>query len=421
MSVNTLIATLGRPQKEHKEGQLDAEYDLVDYQLPNELGGDTIKKPYLHLVLQELLQVEKVIMLGTHQSGWDELLWYLSTQQGGSNGEIEDLYFKVGTAREENDIGDLVPELEQAYSRLTGVEYHLIVHGLLANEGDMYALFGELLKHLDHDAKLYLDITHDFRHIPMVLYSFIVLVTAMREQVEIDGIYYGMVSGPPKEKKGPVINLLPTIDFLNLSRAVTSFFGFGELRELAAFYGSHASRKVGQELQVLSRYLDLSIAKGLNPAVRQVQGSLSQGSPVEHPLLGRLSSLVKEELEPLNSEGAAWKQQMQMALWHWRHRRYQEALTLANEAITTWFLEERNEDWGDLDKRKIGVRELYVEFDMFKRRHGIFKLAEKINDYRNLCNHGGTMADLKRKKIAQAPKKIDAIFEELEGFLSRRA
>ena len=174
-----LITILGKARKKDGGDYTSARYDFGD-------GREPIETKYLGLALQQRLQSDTLIVLGTSGSMWDNLFDSLGLYDShpGAMGELID-------AAQNDAVTDaqLAP-LAQAASSVLGktVICETIPYG--RDEAEQIAIISQILGYFGKGDRAILDITHGLRHLPLLIEHIANLLPTLKD-VAIENIYYG--------------------------------------------------------------------------------------------------------------------------------------------------------------------------------------------------------------------------------------
>jgi len=204
--MTTLISFLGKGQADKKTGYRTARYQF----------DDTVREvPYFGLALAEHIQPERLILIGTAGSMWDVFF----EQQGAPDEQILDLIDAVNEQRVDEAL------LEQHEKRLTeklGRPVKCLLIPYARDEGEQVAVLGQLAGSVEQNEHIVLDVTHAFRHLPMLA-----LVAARYlahvSGVSIKGIYYGALEMTPPDGATPVLRLDGMLRLLDWVEALATY------------------------------------------------------------------------------------------------------------------------------------------------------------------------------------------------------
>lgn len=182
-----LISALGtgslKEEHTHK-----GEYEPAVYKL---LGSDReYKTSFVAAALSEYLMVDRIFLIGTSKSMWDEVYNYFSKV---SKQQFYESYwvelgekvasFKAGDIKiNENDLENVNKAIDGYLkdirgTALGGSHCYIIDYGL--NEAELWNNFDVIMRmgdNLKEGDEIYLDITHSFRSIPLFNYLMLDLI-----------------------------------------------------------------------------------------------------------------------------------------------------------------------------------------------------------------------------------------------------
>ncbi|MDR0891132.1 MAG: TIGR02221 family CRISPR-associated protein [Mediterranea sp.] len=99
------------------------------------------------------------------------------------------------------------------------------------DEKEIWEIFKEIVKLIEDRDELYLDLTHGFRYLPMLL---LVLGNYLKllKKVQVKHISYGNYEARDKANNAPFVNLLPFSALQDWTMAAKSFVKYGKVEEL---------------------------------------------------------------------------------------------------------------------------------------------------------------------------------------------
>jgi CRISPR-associated Csx2 family protein len=179
---------------------------------------------------------------------------------------------------------DATRELEEKGFEVT---IHRIPEG--KNEDEVWEIVRRVTDATVGSDAVVADVTHAFRHIPMVIFSALALVSA-RGKATIQGIYYGAYE-TKLDGKVPILSLSPLIDLLDGYHAVRQFRETGD------------GRRIGELLDRLNaRMWRASVGSDafsdLTKGILKVGVSLGSGLPLEAGIWARA---VVDKLEEIRT------------------------------------------------------------------------------------------------------------------------
>lgn len=194
---------------------------------------------FLHAVLGWLREhrrkrVDRVVVLGTAGSMWDELVLALcGNQDEEEQKRVEALYFElVSKVDAQSTIPENIREAEKELSRALGTEVHAEMVPAGVNSEEQAKILAALQQHVYEEDNVYIDVTHGYRHQPMLALGAAVLLSRVRN-VHIEDIFYGANEmRPANEGLTPVVSLRWLLDLLSWADSVHQLRLGGQLRAL---------------------------------------------------------------------------------------------------------------------------------------------------------------------------------------------
>ena len=356
-----LISFLGTGKM--KDGDnAKGEYEYANYQIDN-------KTPYKAAFIADALikaySIDKVVLIGTVKSMWDEVY---------ANFAGDDL---------DSDIWENLQKIRQSVShkselalkgidKETGVEIEvaketiekvlpgndskivLIKYGLDETEIDdnISKILG-IEEYLSDNDEIYFDITHGFRSLPMVLMnSIIYLQNVSNKKLTIKKITYGNLDVSSELKYAPVIDLSKLLNLSDWINGAYAFKEFGKGYLIAKLLGYNPKegkdegektedKKIGEKIYKFSNVMG---ADFLSDAIKQVKEFANDYSTIEDAHYNQIAkilipSIIKNYLnqfgiskeEKINDS----KYQYEIAKWHLEHMNYSSAIIDILEALFT--------------------------------------------------------------------------------------
>ncbi len=374
-----LISTLGRGQKEN--GKYD--YKEGVYLLPD---GREVRTKLVSKALIDYIKPDEVYILGTRESLWD-----------------------------------LADELIGSYRKV------LIPYGI--NKEEFWEMFKIIHKEVDVSGKdIYLDITHGFRTIPLLVSTVVNLFSKVKG-ARVKGLFYGIFEAKDEKGRIPVVDLLPILELNEWIEGFTLFKNYGDGDFLAELIEEKLSglkpelRREAGDLKKLPKLLrKYSQAVGFTAVnfIPEFTGQVVQlinnikSVPADFNSMELLKASLNETYEEVKKEDAEeWKNQYKIVKWLFNKRRYSQATIALEECIFTYVLEKLGIDILNQDIRK----KLGGIFNKDKNQHEIFsqelnELFSKIQDLRNKTGHAFMQKNATEGHIKDAIDKLKNYIEE---------
>jgi len=200
----TLISFLGKGRIDPRTGYRTARYRFDD---------DFIREvPYFGLALAEYLKPTRLILVGTAGSMWDVFF----DQQG----ELDEALIDA-VAGERVDEPLLTAHKDRLGARL-GIPVECRIIPYARDTSEQVEILVHLAQAVRSGEKIALDVTHGFRHLPMLA-----LVAARYlshvAKVEIEDIYYGALEMTPPRGETPVLRLGGMLTLLDWVEALATY------------------------------------------------------------------------------------------------------------------------------------------------------------------------------------------------------
>lgn len=276
-------------------------------------------------------------------------------------------------------------------------------------EDEIWDVFAVVYEQLHENDRVWLDITHAFRSIPLFM---LVLLNYSQflKQVQLEAIYYGAFEKlgpaykvremPLVERNAPVLDLHSFVALMDWTKAASDFVDFGNSKRL----GVLAQKSVSGVLRE-TRGKDSSAA-----ATRRLADALpsftdkmltNRGKDIFHgkelgvilEALDQVEEVVSTPFRPLfaniKKEMEVFREQSNVmngfaaAYWCWKNNYLQQCITLLYENSITWVCLRFDLDWEMKSKREFissALKCLSEKKDPLQ----FFKTEEALRDYEKL-------------------------------------
>ena len=371
-------------------------------------------------------------------------------------------------AKESNWVDDATKKREGLETILKKKMYAFHTHSLEnlpdgKDEKELFEIFKSIYSVLQHEDILYFDITHGFRSLPMLA---LVLVNYAKflKNIEVRSITYGNFEARTnlgEETIAPIIDLLPLSQIQDWTFATADFLKNGnadQYEELVKAYRKSVftgyrvgDRKEAEALEKLTRSLrkvidDFQTCRGENIIRAKNMDSLQSnikelGMTVIEPLNPVLKKM-EEAFGKFNSSSNCLNG-FDAAKWCIEHNLYQQAATILQESVVTFFCEKykmdikkdserkyvnmafafsyklKNKETSETNKNKIRKEidesealKALMEDELLKRQE-VIDAFNKLTHERNDLNHNGMREQPHASDVIK--KNIRNAFEALLG------
>lgn len=361
------------------EGYRPANYKFAD--------GTVISSTFIAKALKEYYNIDKLILIGTAHSMWDEV--YKDLGEQGSM-FTEDTYKHLKTVcnssshRKNYLSGDDVNTIKNRLgknSQVIIIKYGLDEKEIAYNTRQIF----QIEKMMEYGDQVYLDITHSFRSLPIYLMNCLIyLKNVCEKNLTIESISYGMLDVSkefPTGKKTivggkeadelwtPVVELKKILEVQDWIIGAYNFKEFGNTYKIASLLENDTSGRYGEVASQIREFADIKNLNYLNMymnATCQLQ-QLTKGNML--PDMGRmvLVPMFKDFIQQFPHDMQLSKYQIRMSRWHNERHNYGFALMLLVEAIISFCCEIREwnpNDRYDREDAKTEMKEKFSKIDL---------------------------------------------------------
>lgn len=379
-------------------------------------------------VLIQHLKIDEVIVIGTLKSMWEELYRVLSEEEFYDEELAFSTSVKIDSFNCETDIskGEIIMKMLAQIKNL-----HPIIINYGINQEEITNNINKILSIdniLENGDEIYIDITHSFRSLPLMLNSAINYVSEVsKKKIQIKGIYYGMleVSSPKELGYTPVVQL-NSINVLNdYITGAYEFQNMGTAYKLSDLLKDQ-NKSYSVVLDDFSQSQSLNHIYDLKSQVQKLKSITSNKlSPVQEkvimPMLQKF--LMKFENAKMDSHF-----QIELADWMFAHKQYGYTAIILIESIITkgceiLSIEASNKNNRELVKKIIidsgkSEKKREINFDKFSHvQIGSFtsfhKLWGNINKIRKSVAHSIDTNISKTKMI----KELEMYIKETKDII----
>ena len=353
-----LISFVGTGKFQTHDMRATRDYQKTNYRLD---GLDIGEFPFMAAGLTQHHHVDKVILIGTAHSMWEEVYRYFTELHGKviNDDTYYDLadYCEGATAISPLDIPHK-DEVEQAVGNA-----HVVItrYGLDTKEIDENnnIVLG-IQQYLSNGDEVMVDITHSFRSLPIMIMNLLIYMqNVSRKNITITHIYYGMLEMFNENKKASATGkgFAPIIDLKNILTLNEWIIGAYSFSQYGNAYKISELLK-GIDNDTSSRLKSFSDEMNLNhlDAIEDEAGKLSSlKNKTYDSLLPEM--IVKPVVADFLKEFGAVKNnhalfQYRLAKWHCEHMNYALSLICLKESIITHICQQEGKDWKSKDERE---------------------------------------------------------------------
>lgn len=373
--------------------------------------------------LQKEKTYDKVFILGTIDSMWSTLYAHCIS----SNNKIDDDNLKIWEDLQDiskepnyNRRNELLSFASNEFTSFIGVKTECIFIEVGKNNSEFWNIFESISNIPSDNQSISIDITHGLRFQPFFLVLALNFVSSIKENINIDNIYYGALELTDSyfDGKTPIFDLKPILEIMDWVNAAKSFQKYGDITQLIQLFKQQdVPSQTIQAATLFSNTLKLNIldSKQIKNAANQFNSKIislvNQKNPNLKPL-ELLQDLVKDYPNKILRSKKNWETTLFLA-----ERNLLSDNQLGFSIIATWeaLILRLAEIYNNVDSSDNNI---YSNLSRIARNRktsnldpslkGFHENASKLNEMRN------TVAHIRRTTaidINQIPIEYPKIFE----------
>lgn len=362
------------------------EYRKANYTINGESIGNF---SFVSLALKEKYKAQKVLMIGTVRSMWEEVYKNLKQMKDKDYQAINDsFYFDIAEHCEKSNYNSelYIPHKEEIEKELgEGSHISLIKYGLNEQEiQDNINIILSLDDYIKDGDELIVDITHSFRSLPvMVMQLLIYLKTISKKNIRITHIFYGMLDITKELGHTPIVDLTSILNINDWIIGAYAFKNYGN--------GSIISKQMEDENKSVAALIDdFSKAMSLNH-IQAIKKQVQRLSSIKNTTYSNkipemiIPPSIKEFIDTFDRIEKNSLFELKLAEWQSHHHNYAAAYISLIEAIITYVCENNGLDHTNPDNRKDAKD---IIFDRRKPEYSTIKnMFDKLNTNRKKVAH----------------------------------
>ncbi|RDE50645.1 MAG: TIGR02221 family CRISPR-associated protein [Candidatus Accumulibacter meliphilus] len=370
--MSTLISFLGKGQADPQTGYRTANYRFDD--------GFSRRVPFFGLALAEYLKPDRLVLVGTASSMWDVFFH----REGADDEAVLQLMAAVETGEVDQDMLELP---RRQLSERLGVAVDCLLIPYARDAAEQAGILRLLAAVVPPAEELYIDVTHGFRHLPMlalVAARYLARVVG----VKVQELYYGAFEMTTPEGETPVLRLGGLLAMLDWVDALASYDKDGDYGAFSPLLAADGMEKGRADLLARAAYFE----RTNNPV--KAREKLNSVFPSVEAHRGPLGELFGETL----AKRISWFRAPMRNDWEltladaYRERGdYLRAATFMYEAFVTGACNVRRvnpNEFRERDEARSGAREAQPAF-------------RELENLRNAMAHGV------RPRAAQEARTLD--------------
>lgn len=205
-----LVSTLGRARLDPRTG-----YKMARYRFDSNSVQET---PFLGLALRGICQPDRMMVLGTTGSMWDVLI-----EHHAEDGSLEDKRIELMEAVQKESVdAALLNAVTPLVEQRLGIPTKLVLIPYAKTLEEQVEILRILATEIKNGEQVILDVTHGFRHLPMLS----LVAGHYLERVKgnkIEDIYYGALEMTSPEGETPVLKLTGLLRLMDWIEALAAY------------------------------------------------------------------------------------------------------------------------------------------------------------------------------------------------------
>lgn len=316
-------------------------YSKVKYSF-NE--GDSHETSFFALALKQHYGIEKMILIGTPKSMWEEV--YLASAGDNLDESVyESIAEYCSCANVDTPASNPIPcqqELENAMgggSKVVLVNYGLIPEDMEGNSRKVLSVE----QYLNSNDEVYVDITHSFRSLPLMLMNTLVyLKNNSRLNIKIQAVSYGMLDvvnemeSVKGERFAPVVRLDSVMRMNDWISAASAFKETADAYKLAELMkaedgGTSADFDIAKKLVAFSDVMNMNYVAAVADQVAILKKMNFDGVSDYARMI--VVPVVKELVKSLDGIESQAEMAFRLAEYQLKKKKYSSAAICATEAF----------------------------------------------------------------------------------------
>jgi len=416
-----LISAIGTGPK-----QSERDYDGTVYKFPG--STKEYKTKFIASALCEHLKVDRLYLVGTAKSIWEEVYNYFSKAVN-INADTE-YWSEIGQKAEsfkylssksritDEDLKTLNETIDRYLKSINssatgGSQCFIIEYGISESElWDNFSTFMRICENLQENDEVYLDITHAFRSIALFNYITLDLISILKfkKAFKLSGLFYGMLDVKSELHYAPIVDLSSYYNMTMWARAAYDFTNFGNgylLSELIS------DKDISEKIRDISEIVNINYIDDFKRHIDALNGLLENNRSSEPVIKYMFPYLINftKRFKGINSSG---KLQFALAEWYFDNKRYAQGYICLTESIITRLLEvyrekDNNIKWAK--KNRDCIKNLILNYLKTAEEFCmIYEIYNSILFIRNAIAHAGYMDNKDfNEDIKNAPVRVSKV------------
>lgn len=386
--MSTLISLLGKAVK----GYRTANYVFDDHTVRTE--------PFFGMALLGHAKPDRLILAGTTGSMWDVFFDHQQTDDDATLALIDAVANQTVSA-------EILAVHEQRLTQKLGLPVQCLLISYARNEAEQTAILTDLAAKLQPGEKIIIDVTHAFRHLPMLALVAARYLARVRG-VQVQEVYYGALEMTQQmddktQERTPVLRLSAMLHMLDWVEALAVYENSGNYGVFAPLLQQDGMQADRANLLAQAAYFE----RNSNPV--QAKQNLSGAHAYVREHQGPMGNLFRDTL----TEHIGWFRQGSRADWelaladrYMQREDYLRTITYLCEAYISRATEKFGGNVNQFEDRDLAFKEADKNQDVWLLKH-----------LRNAMTHGVRTDNRDAKRLLQDQQALDTKLRALRKSL----
>lgn len=385
----TLISLIGKSRLDPQTG-----YRTACYRYPD---GQVREVPFFGMGLKDCIRPEKLILVGTRGSMWDVFFDHQNVQD-------ESILALIDAVPEERVTQAMLTAPAQQLTKRFGIPVQCLLIPYAEDETEQAQILLELARAVEPGESIVLDVTHGFRHLPMLALVAARYLKYVR-RVTVQDVYYGALE-MMHNGETPVLNLGGMLHMLDWVEALAVYEHSGDYGVFAELFQQDGMAPEHADQLRRAAFFERST----NPEkAREKLGGACNHIQNHTGALGQLfSAPLAENISWFKAENRA-ERERELADRHLERGDYLRAVMFLQESFVSHAVWTNKGDPSNFGERKSAL-------DKWREQSDDFKLLANL---RNAMAHGVRSADDKISRLLQDEEKLAQKLRQLRKSLFR--
>ena len=363
----------------------DRQYRTAKYHFSN---NEESENTFVAAALAEHNNIDKVILIGTVHSMWEEVYRYFTEKNGKTLDE--EVYFQIleycenATHKSELTIPhkELIEQSIGSKAKIILIKYGINNEETQENINTVLGIEQEL----NERDEVIVDITHSFRSLPILIMNLLIyLQTVSKKKINISHVYYGMLEVNRELGHAPVAELSSMLDISKWITGAYAFENFGNAYQIADLIESE-NKDVSERLRRFSNLMNLNHLGLLKREINSLKAIKNTTYRTLIPSL-IITPIVNRFIAQFENIRTLSLFQLRLAKWQFEHHNYTAAYISVIESIITYTCEINNKDWQKREIREEAKDALRKQNNTWRVQGELTNIFRETNHIRNSLAH----------------------------------